>query len=70
MIAIKNIRETRGLTQVELAIRANATQQAISNYETGYRLPNIHTLKRIAKALNVTVDELLKDSDNEHSKES
>jgi transcriptional regulator with XRE-family HTH domain len=53
------LRRLRGMTQVELAEAAGSTQRAISHYETFGGYPPAPTLIAIAKALNVSADELL-----------
>jgi transcriptional regulator with XRE-family HTH domain len=53
------IRKARGLTQVELADAAGTTQRAISYYETEAGFPPAPAVIQLAKALQVTTDELL-----------
>lgn len=50
--AIKEIRKRKGLSQVELAGKANLSQTALSQIEKGKR-PGIQTLKSISTALEV-----------------
>ena len=45
--------EQIGITQKELAIRADLTEAAISRYISGQRTPNLANAKRIADALYV-----------------
>ena len=45
---LKKIREQSGLTQLDLANKINMTKATISNYETGYRKPNIKIAQQIA----------------------
>ena len=54
-------REWRGLTQAELARRANLTQGALSDIERGRRKPRTDTLKALAAALEVPPGDLLID---------
>lgn len=56
---IKEIREAKGMTAAELAKAVNTTPVSISRYETGKRMPNILKVAEIAKALDVTIDELI-----------
>lgn len=51
---IKELRENLGLSQKELADRAGVAQSTVHYIETG-RSPEYKTLKKIAKALNVSV---------------
>lgn len=60
---IKNSRLKRGLTQKQLSEMAHITQQSISQYESGARLPKIDSLERIASALNVPVEFLRDEKD-------
>ena len=53
------LRQTRGLTQIELAKAAETTQRAISYYETEAEFPIASALIPLARALRVTTDELL-----------
>jgi XRE family transcriptional regulator of biofilm formation len=57
---IRQLRETRGLTQVELAKKAQLTQGYLTMIETGTRKnPSLPVLKRLARALGVPVTALL-----------
>lgn len=55
---ISRLRKSRGLTQVEFAKRLNVTQGAVSQWENGRTMPDTYQLLRIAKAFDITVDEL------------
>lgn len=55
---IKKLRKQNGLTQKELADLVGTSQAAISNYESGNRSLGIETAKKIAIALEVSLDEL------------
>ncbi len=52
-------REYRGLSQAALAEAAGVTQSMVTMMETGRRTGKAKTLKRLAEALGVAVDELL-----------
>lgn len=58
---IRELRELAGLTQEQLAERAEVEggDSAVCFYETGRREPRLATLRRIADVLNVTLDELV-----------
>jgi transcriptional regulator with XRE-family HTH domain len=56
---LKKIREEKKLSQAELAQKADLQTAAISHFETGQRKPSFDNLKRLADALNVSVDFLL-----------
>ena len=56
---LKTLRKKRGLTQDQLAEKVGLTQAAISSYESGrIRILDV-ILIDIAKALNISADELL-----------
>ena len=59
---IQRIRHERGLTQAELAERADVSPPYISHIERGVKTTSLDTLVRIAESLGVTLDELLADS--------
>lgn len=56
---LQNIRKARGLTQVQLAEAAGTTQRAISYYETEAGFPPAPAIIDLARALQITTDELL-----------
>ena len=51
-------REKAGLTQVQVAIKANISETSYQRYEYGKRVPKADTANLIAKILNSTVEEL------------
>lgn len=57
---LKAYREKAGMTQTGIAKRLGTTKAAISNYETGYRTISAKTLKEYCKAVNVSIDEVIK----------
>lgn len=57
---VKAIRQTKGLTQVQLARRAKVPQGYIAEIENGTKInPSLDVLRRLAKALKVSVGELV-----------
>ena len=56
---LKNLRETHGMTQEEMAERAMVTRQAVSRWETGETQPNTDTLKILSKEFDVSINTLL-----------
>lgn len=58
MQRLKEIREARGLSQVELAERAGVDQATISRLERGNDEVTPHLRRRVAEALGVTLAEL------------
>ena len=55
MNKIKELRQSKGLTQAELATKLGVTRQAVSLYEKGQRKPKIETLKKLAEYFGVSV---------------
>ena len=51
--SIRDARSKLGISQGELALRADLTQSAVSLYETGVRYPRIPALYAIAEAIGV-----------------
>ena len=56
---LRYIRERAGLTQAELADKASISQGAVSGYESGKLRPTVDICAKLAKALGVTMDELM-----------
>ena len=62
---IKQLREAKGMTQQAMAEQLHVTRQAVSRWECGARLPDLHTTKKIAELLEVSIDELMADEREE-----
>jgi transcriptional regulator with XRE-family HTH domain len=61
---VRLLRDSSGLTQQQLAVTANLSVSVISQIEQGKNAdPRGSTLRAIARALGVTVDELLRDDE-------
>ena len=56
---IKNERVRRGLSQAEMAEKVGVSQAMYSYYENGWRKPSLEVAKRIADALEISLDELV-----------
>ena len=56
---IKKLRESRKMTQEELADRICVSSKAVSKWETGRGFPDIGLIENLAKALDISVIELL-----------
>lgn len=56
---IKHLREAKGLTQGELAERIGVSSKAVSKWETAKGLPDISLIEPLARALGVSVMELM-----------
>jgi len=57
--AIRKLREAKGITQEELAASVGMMRNNISRIEAAKHRPTLETMERIAKALKVTVAELI-----------
>ena len=57
---LKRIREKKGMTQGDICRAMDFDRGYISSIESGKRNPTLSTLKKLADALKVSVDELLK----------
>lgn len=62
---IKNMRKNSGMTQKKLANELQIAQSTVSMWETGENAPRTMMLPKIAKVLDCTVDELLKEDPGE-----
>ena len=58
---IKEIRESRGYTQEQLAEKLNLSVQHVSVIERGVKSPRLDTFIKIANILEINADYLLKD---------
>jgi len=57
---IKKLRETKGLSQEKLARLADVANNTLIKMESGEnKNPTLDTLKKVAKALDVSVDDLI-----------
>lgn len=63
-LRLKEIRKSKGITQLKMAMDLNTNQNTISRYETGEREPSILELIKIADYFNISVDYLLERTDN------
>lgn len=56
---IRKFRKEKGLSQEKLARAADISLNALTKLESGFATkPTIQTVKKIANALNVSIDEL------------
>lgn len=56
---IKTLRNSRGISQVELAEALFVSKQSVSNWENDNIMPSVDMLMKIAKYFSVTTDYLL-----------
>ena len=57
---VKELREKKKMTQLELAKTINVSDKTISKWETGKGLPDISLINSLAQALGVSVIELMR----------
>lgn len=55
---LRKMLEVKGVSQRELSRRSGIIQSDISTYINGKKIPSFHNVDRIAKALDISVDEL------------
>ena len=63
---IAELRKSRGMTQANLAEKAEITNNFLSHIERSYSIPSLETLVRICDALEVTPDAILLGTATEH----
>lgn len=56
---LKELRQSKGLTQKQLAILINSNERVVQHYELGDRKPGFDAIIALAKALEVSSDKLL-----------
>ncbi len=64
MKRLKELRESKKLSQPRLAIDLNVSQATVSKYELGQADPDIPTIVRLAEYFRVSADYLLEISDS------
>lgn len=62
---ILQLRKKNGLSQEQLGEKVYVTRQTISNWELGETTPNPEQLKKMSKAFNVSIDEILDNDSKE-----
>lgn len=61
---LKKLRESRGMSQADLAEQLGVTRGLIAQYETGAKSPNVNLASKIASALGVTIDTMMQRKEN------
>lgn len=65
---LANVRRAKGISQKDLAARANVPAPNLCRYEKGRLTPLLPTALKIAAALGVSVEDLVNESKgNEHA---
>ena len=57
------LRKKQGLSQEELGYKLNVTRQTVSKWELGQTTPEMDKLIEMSKIFNISVDELINESD-------
>ncbi len=58
-LRLKELRQERGIGQIELAKKLEVSKGIISLWENGLREPNMYSLIKLAKFFCVTIDYLV-----------
>ena len=58
-LRLKELRQEKGIGQIELAKKLEVSKGIISLWENGLREPNMYSLIKLAKFFNVTIDYLV-----------
>ena len=61
---LTELRKKEGLSQEDLGYKLNVTRQTISKWELGQTTPEMDKLIEISKLFNISVDELINESEN------
>ena len=56
---IKMLRKENNMTQLELAVKLNCTDKAVSRWETGKGLPDADTLLSLSDVFSISINEIL-----------
>lgn len=67
---IRRLREGKGMTQEELARRIHVSGKAVSKWETGQGFPDLSLLDPLARALDISVIELMSGEDRRNGNRS
>ena len=64
IMRLKQLRKSKGISQLKLAMDLNMNQNSISRYENGVREADYATLIKFADYFKVSIDYLLERTDN------
>ena len=62
MKTIRELRQDRGWTQFELALKVGVQPQAVYLWETGRRLPQVQQLRRLGQVFGLCSDDIVLES--------
>lgn len=63
---VKEIRQSRGISQEELALRAQLHRTYISSIELGKRNVSLLNIERLAKALDCSISDFFDEKNGQH----
>ena len=69
-LRIKTMRQSRRMTQADLAKAIDQSPSSITMYETGRRRPDFETLEALADVFNVPLSAIVADEDVRRSEEA
>lgn len=62
---IKKLRETKGMTQSDLAKKLNISDKTVSSWENGTRLPRMGMVESISEILGVSKSDLFENKESQ-----
>ncbi|MCL2254490.1 MAG: helix-turn-helix domain-containing protein [Lachnospiraceae bacterium] len=68
--AMKNLRESKGLTQEQLAAKIEKSTSAVGQFERGINRPNFATLEKIINVLDADANLLFEREEKSYPKEA
>lgn len=60
LTGLRAVRKSKGLSQVKVSLDLHISREAISNYETGKRSPDVEMLVKFSDYYNVSIDYLIR----------
>ena len=58
-LTLRHLRKSRGLSQLQLALRVGTNQRTISQYENATQVPKLDRIVELVQALGCSTDRLL-----------
>jgi len=65
---LTSLRQSAGLTQLQLAEMLNYTDKAVSKWERGDSIPDLRVLIKLSEIYNIPLDDIVKDSNGKQLK--
>lgn len=67
-IILEELRESKGMTQTELAAESGVSLAMVRAIENGTRKPSLEIAHKLAKALGVKTDDLIRRMESNHAR--